>query len=71
MIRLIRIDGVEILLNEDMIQSIEASPDTTITLAGGEEIKVKNSVSDITEKITAAGAKYSVAPERENLPKDE
>jgi flagellar protein FlbD len=53
MIRLIRADGVEILLNVDMIKSIEAYPETTIILTNGEKLVVKNHPGDITEKIKA------------------
>lgn len=59
MIRLIRFDGVEILLNEEMIQSIESTPDTIIILSSGEEIKVKNPVSDVSQKIQAAETRFS------------
>lgn len=53
MIRLIRKDGVEILLNVDLIKSIEKTPETVITLTNGEKVEVKNAVGDITEKIRA------------------
>jgi uncharacterized protein YlzI (FlbEa/FlbD family) len=53
MIRLIRQDGVEILLNVDVIKSIEGKEPTVITLNNGEELKVKNHPLDITEKINA------------------
>lgn len=53
MIRLIRNDGIEILLNVDMIKTIEKTPDTVITLINGEKVVVKNAVGDITEKIRA------------------
>lgn len=53
MIRLIRHDGVEILLNVDLIKSIEASPETTIVLVNGEKLVVKNHPGDVTEKIKA------------------
>jgi flagellar protein FlbD len=53
MIRLIRKDGVEILLNIDMIKTIEKTPETVITLINGEKLVVKNAVGDITEKMRA------------------
>jgi len=53
MIRLIRKDGIEILLNIDMIKTIEKTPETVITLTNGEKIVVKNAVGDITEKMRA------------------
>ena len=53
MIRLIRNDGVEILLNVNLIQSIEVLPETTIILTTGEKLVVKNHPGDVTEKIKA------------------
>jgi flagellar protein FlbD len=54
MIRLYRHDGLEILLNLDLIRQVEATPDTVITLLSGEKIKVKNTIADVTTKIKAA-----------------
>ena len=55
MIRLIREDGVEILLNTDHIQRVELGEDrgALITLSSGEKLKVKNPVYDITQKTKA------------------
>jgi uncharacterized protein YlzI (FlbEa/FlbD family) len=55
MIRLIRVDGVEILLNTDHIQRVELGENrgALITLSNGEKLKVKNPVYDITQKTKA------------------
>jgi flagellar protein FlbD len=54
MIRLYRHDGLEFLLNVDLIRQVESTPETVITLLSGEKIKVKNTFADVTTKITAA-----------------
>ncbi len=54
MIRLIKIDGSEILFNDELIKSIDEGELTTITLVTGEELKVKNSKKDILTKIRAS-----------------
>jgi uncharacterized protein YlzI (FlbEa/FlbD family) len=54
MIRLSRFDGVEILLNIDLISQVESTPATVITLLNGEKIKVKNNETDVITKIKAA-----------------
>jgi flagellar protein FlbD len=54
MIRLIRTDGQEILLNNDWIKSIEKNSHTTITLTTGEKITVKNEIDDVITKMRAA-----------------
>lgn len=53
MIRLFRQDGLEIMLNVDLIKDIAADPDTVITLLSGEKIPVKNTLTDIMTKIKA------------------
>jgi len=53
MIRLYRYDGLEFLLNVDLISEVNTMPDTVITLLSGEKIKVKNSEADVITKIKA------------------
>ena len=53
MIRLFRHDGLEILLNVDWISQVDSTPDTVITLLGGEKIRVKNTIADVMTKIKA------------------
>lgn len=54
MIRLLRFDGVEILLNIYQISQVESTPATVITLLSGEKIMVKNTETDVVAKIKAA-----------------
>ena len=61
MIRLIRQDGVEILLNVDIIKSIQGMGPTVISLSNGEKLEVKNHPRDITEKIKAYKAGIDLA----------
>lgn len=65
MIRLIRHDGIEILLNVNMIKSIEEYPQTTIILNNGEKLRVKNHPGDIIEKIKAY--RIGIDESKENL----
>ena len=53
MIRLYRYDGLEFMLNVDLISHVQAMPDTVITLLSGEKIKVKNTETDVITKIKA------------------
>jgi flagellar protein FlbD len=62
MIRLFRQDGLEFMLNVDLIKDIATDPDTVITLINGEKIKVKNTLTDVLTKITA----YRIGREEEN-----
>lgn len=53
MIRLFRLDGLELMLNVDMIKDIKTGPPLVITLLNGETIQVKNSMTDVLTKIKA------------------
>lgn len=51
MIKLTRLDGKEILLNEDYIEIIEMAPDTVITLQNGHRLFVEQTVDEILERV--------------------
>jgi len=51
MIRLTRLDGSQLYLNEDLIETIEETPDTHITLTNGNRYLVREKTSVIQEKI--------------------
>lgn len=51
MIDLRMINGTHIVLNSDLIEFIEATPDTVISLSTGKKMMVKESVDEIVEKI--------------------
>lgn len=44
---------MEILVNVESIQTVEAWPETVITLVDGEKLHVKNHPQDIVDKIRA------------------
>lgn len=46
----------ELLVNHDMIVSVEATPDTVIRLSGGERMVVAESPGDVARKIVACRA---------------
>ena len=47
MITLRRFNGQEFILNADLIETLEATPDTLVTLSNGKKIMVKNTLEDI------------------------
>lgn len=78
MIRVIRIDGVEILLNSSHIENLGLTPEniTEVTMGTGEKIYVKNTPADILQKIDAyrfgmAEARREEDRERKKLEEDE
>lgn len=53
MIRLFRLDGLEIMLNIDMIKDVQSGRPTVLTLISGEKLAVKNTQTDVMTKIRA------------------
>lgn len=53
MIRLTRINHEEIVLNSDLIEHMEANPDTVITLTTGQKMMVLETPDDIVERVVS------------------
>lgn len=51
MIKLNNLNGKEIAINAELVETIEAKPDTTITLTTGNKILVRESVDEVISKI--------------------
>ncbi len=50
MIRLTRINGTELLLNEQFIEIAEQTPDTVVTMQNGHRYLVQETLEDIAEQ---------------------
>lgn len=50
MITITKLNGKEIIINCELIELLEANPDTTITMTTGRIIIAKESVDNIVEK---------------------
>lgn len=51
MITLTKLNGCEIVVNAELIESLEATPDTVVNLATGNRLVVKNSIEDIVNRV--------------------
>lgn len=51
MIELTRLNDNPLILNADLIETIESTPDTVITLTTGKKVMVLESVSEVREKV--------------------
>ncbi len=51
MIKLNRLNGFEIVVNAELIEWIESNPDTTLTLATGTKVIVRNSADEVVAKV--------------------
>jgi flagellar protein FlbD len=50
-IALRRLNNQAIMVNPDLIESLEATPDTVVTLTSGNKLIVRNSMEEIREEI--------------------
>ncbi|MBF0500766.1 MAG: flagellar FlbD family protein [Candidatus Riflebacteria bacterium] len=51
MIRVTRLNGSSIRINAELIESVEAVPDTVITLIRGKTLMVKESVDEVVRRV--------------------
>ena len=51
MIDVMRLDGKKYWVNPHMIESMETTPDLTLTMLSGRKIIVRNSPEDVIDKI--------------------
>lgn len=51
MIKLHRLNGSEITINADLIESVEAMPDTKIILISNNQFIVKETPEEVTQKV--------------------
>ena len=57
MIELTRLNGNAMMLNSDLINTVEASPDTMLTLINGEKLIVREPREEVTERVLAYRAR--------------
>ena len=51
MIKVIRINDKEMIINAEMIEFVESTPDTIISLSSGKKILVKDTVDEVIGKV--------------------
>ncbi|MGD0135964.1 MAG: flagellar FlbD family protein [Bryobacteraceae bacterium] len=51
MIRLTRINRAPLVLNSDLIEHVEATPDTVIALTNGQKLVVLESADEVIQKV--------------------
>lgn len=51
MIYVTRLDGRQLVLNAELIESVEATPDTIISTTTGSKLMVRETVEEIVERV--------------------
>ncbi len=62
MIPLVRLDGSEVVVNAELIATVEKTPDTMLTLTTGHHLLVKESVDDVVAKVIEYRRKILAGP---------
>ncbi len=55
MVRVTRLNGKEFVLNAELIQFLEETPDTVITLVNHEKIVVKEKMDEVVRRVIEYG----------------
>jgi flagellar protein FlbD len=53
MIKLTRLSHASLIVNSDLIEHIEETPDTVLTLTSGQKLMVRESAEEVIEKVVA------------------
>ena len=51
MIKIIRLNGAEAVVNAELIETVESTPDTILTLTTGKKILVRDTVDAVVSKV--------------------
>jgi flagellar protein FlbD len=51
MIKVTRLNDAQLVINADLIEFVEAIPDTIISLTTGKKIMVKESIDEVIDKV--------------------
>ena len=62
MIRVTRLNGKEFVVNADLIQFLEETPDTVITLVSHEKIVVKEPMNEVVRRVIDYGRSLRTFP---------
>ncbi|MGD0835212.1 MAG: flagellar FlbD family protein [Polyangia bacterium] len=62
MIPLVRLDGSEVVVNAELIATVEKTPDTMLTLTTGHHILVKQTVDEVVAEVIQYRRKITAGP---------
>jgi len=65
MVRLTRLNHAPLVLNSDLIEHIEETPDTVITLTTGQIVRVRETAAEVVERIVEFRRKLHEGPHPE------
>jgi flagellar protein FlbD len=63
MIRLTRLNHVPLVLNSDLIEPIDVTPNTVITLTTGQILRVRETAEEVVERVVGFRRRIFAGPE--------
>ena len=63
MIEVMRLDGKKYWVNPHMIESMEETPDLTLTMLSGKKLIIRNSPAELIEKIISYRRNLGINPQ--------
>jgi flagellar protein FlbD len=64
MINVTRLDGTPMVVNADLVLTVESTPDTAVSLITGARILVKEAVDEVVERAIAYRQRIALGPVR-------
>ena len=71
MIRLTRLNGKTYIINSELIEFVESTPDTVITLITGKKVIVRESIDEVVDKTVEYRKKVYGIPRLEHIQRNE
>ena len=62
MIHVTRLDGTDVVVNADLIATIERTPDTMLALVTGARLMVKEPVEEVVDRIVSYRRRLQIGP---------
>lgn len=71
MVTVTRFDGSQLLVNDELIEFIEVTPDTVLSLTSGRKIVVREGAEEIIDRIIQYHRRIQIEPTIRRLPTTE
>jgi flagellar protein FlbD len=70
MIGLTRLNGRAVIVNAELIETVESTPDTVVSLVTGKKLVVRESAADVVEKVLSYRHQATAAPLLPAIPRE-
>ncbi len=67
MIKVTRLDGSVLVINSDLVETVEKTPDTVVTLINGHKLVARESVEELVDRVIEFRKKTHLCPFQKEL----